>query len=177
MTAMRCDFCHEAEAVLFIEQNGARQGKRIQICMDCALRHGFSQDPARLPDAIRSIVAEAQRLEKGESDSKKLCPSCGMSLAKIKRSLRAGCPECYEAFKDEIKEILRARGAEGPYTGLLPARSSAFRSVMADKAAMEAKLAESVKKEDYEKAAFYRDCLRAMERQSVSEAAGEADGK
>ena len=44
---------------------------------------------------------------------------------------------------------------------------------MTDRAVVREKLDEAVRREDYEKAAFYRDYLRAIEKKSVAAADGE----
>ena len=55
----------------------------------------------------------------------------------------------------------------------MPKRIASFRSLLTDRIDLEAKLEQSVKDEDYEKAAIYRDYLRALERKSVADGSGE----
>ena len=50
----------------------------------------------------------------------------------------------------------------------MPNRLSTFRSVLTDRIALQAKLEESIKNEDYEKAAIYRDYLKALEKSPVA---------
>ena len=101
---------------------------------------------------------------------KKLCPVCGSNLAFIKKAGVAGCPECYEVFKDEIKTSMREHGITVTYTGSFPKRLSGFRNALTDRNDLQAKLDEAVREENYEKAAVYRDYLRALEKGSVADA-------
>ncbi|MFA6856150.1 MAG: UvrB/UvrC motif-containing protein [Treponema sp.] len=167
---MLCDFCHKREAVFFIEQTGKTFRKKINICMECAVKHGLSPDPQKIQRSIGSLFEEISQAEKaGNPEENRLCPVCGRSLAAIRRTGRTGCPECWEIFKSELSSILSERGISGPYTGSMPRRVGSFRSVLTDRMDIETKLEESVKNEDYEKAAVYRDYLRALEKRPVSD--------
>jgi protein arginine kinase activator len=54
-------------------------------------------------------------------------------------------------------------GITGQYSGSYPLRLGQVRSVLSDRMSIRTKLEESVAKEDYERAAMYRDRLRALE--------------
>jgi Uncharacterized protein with conserved CXXC pairs len=174
---MLCDFCHKREAVFFIEQTSATSSKKINICMECAVKRGLSPDPQNIQRSIGSLFEEISRAEK-ENDPEKdrLCPVCGRSLAAVRRTGRTGCPECWEIFKTELETILKERGCTGPYTGSMPRRIATFRSALTDRIDIEAKLQESVEKEDYEKAAVYRDYLRALEKHPVADGGASEEG-
>ena len=51
----------------------------------------------------------------------------------------------------------------------MPSRLRSFRSRLTDRMDLQAKLEDSIKSENYEKAAMYRDFLRALEKQSVAD--------
>ncbi|MBR0487851.1 MAG: UvrB/UvrC motif-containing protein [Treponema sp.] len=96
-----------------------------------------------------------------------VCPACGTSLSSIKNTLKTGCPECYASFDSYIRDILRDFGVNSTYTGQLPKKLPRFRNVLTDRILIQNKLQESLKNEDYEKAAFYRDYLKAIEKSPV----------
>lgn len=166
---MLCDFCHSREAVFFIEQVHNSEKHKLNLCMDCAVKRGLSSDPRSIEKSIGGIFAEFTAASKKISEEeKKLCPVCGTSLASIKKSRHVGCPECYSIFKDEITDLVKSAGGNIAYTGSMPRRLANFKSVLTDRILLRAKLDESLKKEDYEKAAIYRDYLRALEKSPVS---------
>ena len=103
----------------------------------------------------------------GQEDDR-LCPVCGISVNEIKMTRKAGCPECYSIFKNEVGEVFKKIGVLPPYKGTLPKRLKNFRSVLTDRIVIQGKLEESLKREDYEKAAVYRDYLKALEKSPVS---------
>ncbi len=166
---MMCDFCHEKEAVFFIEQSSATGKRELNICMDCALERGVTADPQSLEKSIGGLFAELARVtQKMLEKDKKVCPVCGTSLRLIKRTHRLGCPECYAVFAGEIKELLKKEGVAAAYSGSMPRRLAKFKSVLTDRIQIQAKLEASLRNEDYEKAAVYRDYLRALEKSPVA---------
>lgn len=145
--------------------------------MECAVKHGLSPDPQNIQRSIGSLFEEISRAEKaGDPEESRLCPVCGRSLAAVRRTGKTGCPECWEIFRTELMSILSGHGITGPYTGTMPRRIASFRSVLTDRIDIEAKLEESVKNEDYEKAAVYRDYLRALEKRSVADGGAPEEG-
>jgi len=172
---MICDFCHENEAVIFIEQvNSNGQKRKIGMCMECAIARGISPDPKSIESSIGDLFKEiTDNVKKLEKENNRMCPVCGISLAEIKKTCSTGCPECYAIFKDDIQKILQSRGINGAYTGSMPQRLASFKSVLNDRIALQNKLNDAVSKEDYEKAAMYRDYLHALEKTPVSGSNGE----
>ena len=64
---------------------------------------------------------------------------------------------------------MERHGIGGTYTGTMPERLANFRSALTDRLDVQKKLEAAVEREDYEKAAFYRDYLHAIENKAVSE--------
>lgn len=172
---MVCDFCHERDAVIFLEQvNVNGQKRKINMCMECAVARGISSDPKSIESSIAGLFRElAEASEKIRILNNRMCPVCGTSAGDIKKSGVVGCPECYEIFKNEIRAMLEARGAKDMYRGSMPARLSSFHSVLNDRIILKNKMDDAVAHEDYEKAALYRDYLRALEKSFV--VSGEED--
>lgn len=173
---MICDLCKKNPASLFLEAVGKDGKRKINLCLQCAAARGIAA-PVPSPDAknLASIFTEIdERDNKNDEDSLRLCPVCGRSLLEIRKNGTTGCPECYEIFKSEITEEMKKHDIFGRYTGTMPKRLSSFRNALTDRADLQAKLDEAVKNENYEKAAIYRDFLRALERGSV--ASGENEG-
>lgn len=158
-----CDFCHEKEAALFIEQVGGDGSRKIKVCMDCAIERGFSPDPENIRESMATFISNVEKEKREiEEDKKRVCPACGKPLSDVKLLGRLGCPSCYEAFKDYLSSIMEKKGTRPLYKGTLPRRVSTFRSPITDRLDLQNKEQEAVLNEDYEKAAFYRDCLKAL---------------
>lgn len=166
---MLCDFCHQKEAAFFIEQTANDVKRKINLCMDCAIARGVTPDPKSLERSVGGLFAELARVSSElKKESSPRCPVCGTSLLLIKKTRSVGCPECYSIFKDEVSSLLKEGGASASYTGTMPRRLRTFRSVLTDRIDLQAKLEASLKNEDYEKAAIYRDYLKALEKSPVA---------
>ena len=173
---MLCDFCNEREAVIFLEQiSGDGSKKKVNICMQCAMERGIGPDPKSIKSSIGALFNELASIRGRIKPSSRLCPVCGTKGSIIKNTGKAGCPECYSVFKDEINAYMIAHGIYGKYRGTMPERLSAFKSVLNDRMVLKNKLDEAVRNEDYERAAMYRDYLKALSKESVS--GGEDGGK
>lgn len=166
---MLCDFCHEREAVLFVEQVGPTEKKKMNICMDCAISRGISPDTKSIEKSIGGLFDELSKSKKVQDEKNdRACPVCGKRLSEVRRTGLLGCPECYAVYKDDVVNYLKKNGITGSYTGSMPRRLASFRSVLTDRVDIQAKLDLAIKDENYEKAAFYRDYLHALENSSVA---------
>lgn len=93
----------------------------------------------------------------------KTCRGCGCTYDDIVETQTIGCPECYYEFKEEFMETLNGLGQNGSYKGSLPEHVAGYRSILVDKMLLQQKLEQAVENEEFEKAALYRDYLRALE--------------
>jgi len=166
---MLCDICGENEAVLYIEQTNANTKRKLNLCFECAREHGVSPDSKTIGKSLSLLFDSLLKTKsQAKAEDTRLCPVCGASVSEIKLTRKAGCPECYSIFRNEVNEVFNKIGVLPPYKGTLPKRLKNFRSVLTDRIVIQAKLEESLKKEDYEKAAVYRDYLKALEKSPVA---------
>lgn len=166
---MVCDFCQTREAVIFMEQfSGAGRKNKINICYECALERGLTPDGKNMETSFGNLLKELAGIaDRIAVKDKRSCPVCGTSFSKIKTRGKTGCPECYAVFKEDLRTILAGNGVKEGFTGTMPARLSNIRSVLNDRIILQNKLNDALKDENYEKAAMYRDYLKALERTSV----------
>lgn len=170
---MKCDICGIREAVIFIQQVSVSKRTDIHLCVECAKARGISANDGKLEMSLSGLLSEIANLKQTEEHNARLCPVCGQSLGQIQKTGITGCPECYSVFSTEIQNLLSQRGINGVYAGALPKRLAHFRSALTDRIWLRTKLEESVANEDYEKAALYRDRLKALEKCAVADGAAE----
>lgn len=168
---MLCDFCHERDAVIFLEQvSGSGQKRKINMCVECAIQRGISPDPKSIESSIGDLFKELSDITRRvQAENSRMCPVCGINVGEIRKTGHVGCPECYAIFKNDIRRYLSSKGIKGSYTGSMPARLATVRSVLTDRVVLQNKLNDAVANEDYEKAAMYRDYLKALEKTPVSD--------
>ncbi len=151
------------------QRNPLGQNKKINICMECALERGISPDPKSIESSIGDLFKELSDISKKIVEKEnRLCPVCGTSFRNITRTGIVGCPECYSIFKNDIRKMLETNGVKEIYKGSMPSRLSSIRSVLNDRIILQNKLNDALKDENYEKAAMYRDYLKALEKSAVS---------
>ena len=133
------------------------------------MAHGISTDPKSIESSIGELFREINAFTRRiVAENSRMCPVCGTSIVELRKNLKAGCPECYAIFKDDIKGLFKKNGINGTYTGSMPERLSAVHSLLNDRIALQNKLNDALAQEDYEKAAMYRDYLHALEKSPVA---------
>ena len=168
---MLCDLCKKGNAVIFLERKSPQGVQKICLCEECSKARGITAVQVANDQKNVALVFNEiyEKLSRSGPDFQRLCPGCGKSLGDIKRFGLAGCPECYTVFEAEIRKSLEEHGFIGKYTGSLPRRIRDFRNALTDRADLQLKLEKAIQEENYEKAAVYRDFLRALEKGSVSD--------
>ncbi|MDR3284367.1 MAG: UvrB/UvrC motif-containing protein [Treponema sp.] len=163
---MKCDICNDRDAEIFMRQVILNTQKEIHLCPECAHERGINVKGDKLEFSLSSFIEalKAKALYFQPALDNRVCPVCGKSLFQIQKDRVAGCPECYAVFAPEIRKLMENAGIMGQYSGSFPDRLGQFRSALTDRMSIRTKLEESVAKEDYEKAALYRDRLRSLER-------------
>lgn len=163
---MKCDICGMRDAVVFVQQVSSTRTVELHLCVECARERGINATGKNATEAFNNLLSGLFQDANNVNQPSSACPVCGRTLADLRRFKTAGCPECYTVFKSEIFSILKNHGIEGTYHGELPKKLAHFRSVLTDRMMYQEKLAEAVALEDYEKAAVYRDRLKALETRS-----------
>jgi len=175
---MKCDIC-EKTATVFLTQIVDGQMQKVSLCDSCAEEKKVT-DPTgfALADLLVGVgeetAAEGGSGEAGQVRSGIICSSCGFSQSDFKRVGRLGCPECYDAFRVELSELLKAMHKGTVHTGKAPSGYVDTKIYREQIAELSEELSSAVGGEDYEKAAQLRDEIRQLEgKLSTSHGAGE----
>ena len=83
--------------------NGVSQ--TTNLCRDCAIKEGvFNSEPTSIFDDFFTPFADFLPFEKVEN---LVCPVCKTSLREFKSTLHLGCPNCYETFSKQFKDMIK----------------------------------------------------------------------
>ena len=83
--------------------NGVSQ--TTNLCRDCAIKEGvFNSEPTSIFDDFFAPFADFLPFEKVEN---LVCPVCKTSLREFKSTLHLGCPNCYETFSKQLKDMIK----------------------------------------------------------------------
>lgn len=157
---LECSECKKPIAVIYTEIVGSTI-TRTSMCADCPHLQ------RRLYGAPVHHAGEAQ-----ESTTGLACGNCGTTLESLRVGIPLGCSVCYEVFDDVLLGEMLASEKIPPritttkksipiHIGRAPGESQEMNPSLRLLALNEA-LNETLKKEDYEQAAWLRDQIKAL---------------
>ena len=166
---MICDDCGKNEAVVHITQIGPEGKIDKNLCKLCAERYGSfiaqeNKDDS-VNDFLKGIFSNAKEAEQNTQEPAAHCPACGMSLGDFLRSGKIGCSECYKSFHDQLEPLIRRIHGSSTHNGKIPHRTGGLLELKNNVKRLRSALETCVANEEYEKAAEYRDRIRALEKQ------------
>lgn len=174
---MLCERCKKNEAVVFYKEIVNGQKRSFSLCEKCAkeaestgvmpkLGESFWNEPATDAGSIFGSLFGLPQYHKRAASEIKKCTLCGATFADLVSEGKAGCPECYRVFSEELSPtVTRIHGA-AVHTGGAPERHRAGRERKAQIASLEAELKAAIASEEYEKAACLRDKLKELRDES-----------
>jgi protein arginine kinase activator len=163
---MRCDQCKEREAVINLTQVEHDTKVTLHLCEQCAQDKGIETGTVVLKSPLGTFLSAMGKGTTLPVPAETVrCPTCGATLRDFRDSGRLGCADCYLAFADHLRDLLRrlhgssqhigeryvVPGAEGeatPTSRLLDLREQ---------------LRRAVEDENFELAAELRDRIRVLE--------------
>ena len=119
---MTCEKCGGAPASVYLKQNVNGQVFEGYVCQACS--GGIPMPNAYFPP---SVPAELFNLIGAGNPSRpasrrRACPACKATLAAIAESGRAGCGECYSAFRPELTRQIAKIHSATAHVGKIPKR-------------------------------------------------------
>ncbi|WP_301860923.1 UvrB/UvrC motif-containing protein [uncultured Megasphaera sp.] len=163
---MLCDICKKNEAVVHITafENGRKT--EWHVCAACARdksKFAMLQDLNIIDNDFFRKMAYPDY--EGQPEEEPQCPSCGMTYSQFNRTGLFGCPQCYEAFKEELPPLLRRIHGHCKHDGKVPNRGTGVFRTQTQIKRLRQHLQRLVRDEQYEEAARVRDEIRALQRQ------------
>ncbi|MDH4130915.1 MAG: UvrB/UvrC motif-containing protein [Gemmatimonadota bacterium] len=166
---MRCQQCHEREAVVFLTQIAEDQEIHLQLCERCAAEKGVEHAASLDKTPVGTFLA---LMGKSMDPAAPLgmappgaCPTCGATMNDFRESGRLGCGDCYRAFEAPLRDLLRRLHGSSRHIGKRyhspgedPAASEADREAIRIRDQLE----RAVRAENFELAAELRDRLRQL---------------
>jgi protein arginine kinase activator len=168
---MRCEHCHEREAIIHLTQIQNAQVTTLHLCEPCAAEKGIETGTPSGKFPLQDFLASLGKAggEPADAEAGLACPSCGATLRDFRQTGRLGCGECYRTFETPLRDLLRrlhgsARHVGEAY-GQAPAPVAAAPTAGGTDALanLRERLRRAIETEDFELAAELRDRIRALE--------------
>ena len=133
---MLCQKCHKNEATIHVQKIEDGKVKSLHLCESCAAQHsvdaadlqGFNLAEVLFDIAgkvAQEINSNSDSEEESEPVSELVCPHCGWSLEKFRKTGYLGCPECYRSFELPIAGMLKNIHRGDHHTGKIPISAGA----------------------------------------------------
>lgn len=161
---IECGECKKPICVYYTEIVG-KVSTQTAMCQEC-------------PELRKRLHGLPSSTEQGQSgyEAELACGNCGTTLEVIRMGNPLGCSVCYEVFDENIihelfaaqkipPRIISARKSSPVHIGRIPGEMREITPTMRLLALNEA-LNETLKREDYEQAAWLRDQIKALTTES-----------
>ncbi len=160
---MVCQVCQKKDALFHIPKIINNEIAYIHLCKVCANKNNLHEIANGLDDKLNflleGLLASRKDNEKGSSPGLR-CTVCKTTLKDFQKDKILGCSSCYEVFSDYL--IKKSDNGGAVYTRQqpeveLPKRLGLYKM----------ELKKAVEKEDFEKAAVFRDKINKCENEGI----------
>ncbi|HEV8408927.1 MAG TPA: UvrB/UvrC motif-containing protein [Gemmatimonadaceae bacterium] len=161
---MLCDQCHERDAVLNLTQIVENAVTQLHLCEKCAAERGIETTVSMPKHPLGDFLDAVQQQALMHPSDSSRCSFCGTSLKDFRASGRLGCAQCYGAFEQSLKDLLRRVHGSAQHVGrvyAVPNPELLERDVSLG--ALRAQLQKAIENEEFETAARLRDEIRTLE--------------
>jgi protein arginine kinase activator len=174
---MNCDVCGERLATIRYAEMADGTLSTWNLCEECARVKGvtgsLSSFPTPLVNVLMGLLGEPAGRESEEAGRR--CPRCGTSYEGFRRTGRLGCATCYEAFRDDLRPLLRRIHGSTQHAGRIPSTHAEDADARNELRRLRVELTSAVRHEEYERAAQIRDRIHEMEMAAARAESGDVD--
>ena len=161
-----CSVCGAAEGIVDLTHIEAGEVRTRHLCAKCAAEKGI-QTPAALSESPLGGLLAALGAEPAATlavpQPSVACPGCGGTLQDFRETGRLGCAQCYEAFEEPLKELMRRLQGSTHHTGKVyqgPGTPSPAPATPEPTRRLKERLRQAIEGEQFEQAARLRDQLK-----------------
>ena len=163
---MQCDECKDRPAAIHLTQIVNDSVTTVHLCEECAAAKGVQTGATVAKFPLSDFLATmgkgaASQLPPG--DDAGACGSCGGTLQDFRESGRLGCPDCYDAFGQHLRGLLRRLHGSSQHVGEQYAGEEGEPGTGPSLPELRKRLRRAVDTENFELAAEIRDRIRVME--------------
>lgn len=170
---MECQECHQNPATVHFTKIINGEKNEMHLCEKCAQEKGemisgaggFSMN-SLLSGLLNFDLPLTESPNTQYSQSKQFqCPKCGMTYEQFSKVGRFGCSQCYKTFDSILDPILkRVHSGNTKHAGKIPKRIGGDIHIRKEISQLKQELQQCVVNEEFEKAAEYRDRIKALEK-------------
>ena len=156
---MICSKCKTNQATFVYKQNINGKESTMALCQGCAKDVGIVK--SMVSPLFTSFLNNSSNVHRPHVNTKK-CTLCALTFNDILSIGKVGCPECYNTFKEELRDTIRSIHGTAKHVGLTPNGNVQISNEVSEEEKLRVELENAIKEENYEKAAEIRDTIRAL---------------
>ncbi len=164
---MYCQICKKKEATIHLTEINDGVRSEMHLCEYCAQNEGVAiKGQLSINELLTNLLATQPSDEElfGKSEQAQTCPNCGFTLEQFAKEPLLGCPQDYETFEKVLLPLIeKAHDGKTVHCGKVPTKTSPDLKIKMELTALQKKLEEAVKSENYELAAQLRDKINELE--------------
>lgn len=159
-----CDHCQERDAVVHLTSIVDNAVTQVHLCERCAAEKGVETTVALPTTPLGALIKAAQQQLPPAVRDGTSCTVCGLTLKEFRASGRLGCPACYGAFDQPLRDLLKRVHGDHTHAGRRyepprPEGAQRQNSLLELRAALK----RAIDAEQFEAAAALRDQIKGME--------------
>jgi protein arginine kinase activator len=175
---MLCQECRRKSASVKITAIIDNQKSELHLCDECARSRGEPEFGTEAKLSIGEMLAAllhhqgtlkpaGASVDGGEdaAEQRQRCPTCGLTYHSFTKQGKLGCSACYEEFDRQMRGVLRHVHGSTRHVGRSPRRAGGAARVRRRIDELRVLLGESVRAQQFERAAELRDEIRQLEGQ------------
>ncbi|MBU6366635.1 MAG: UvrB/UvrC motif-containing protein [Gemmatimonadetes bacterium] len=161
---MLCDSCKERDAEVHLTRIVDNAVTQLHLCEACARAQGVETTVAVPKHPLGDILQAVQQGASAPAETTATCPFCQATARDFRATGRLGCPHCYDAMEQSLRELLRRLHGSSRHVGRRYEPPPAHVVHKADSLHdLRDRLERAVAAEQFELAAELRDRIRVLE--------------
>ncbi len=165
---MLCEECRQNEATIHIIKQSDGKQAELNLCEQCARKKEELEVSFEPQFSLHKLFASM--LNQSIRDSRRAqqavdtqCPSCGLTFSQFSQIGRLGCSDCFKAFEEQLKPLLRRIHAGCTHPGKVPQKIRGRVKAVREIDQLKEDLKVKISNEEFEEAVVLRDRIKALE--------------
>jgi protein arginine kinase activator len=171
---MLCQDCRQRVSTVIYTEVREGSKKVLHLCQACVEKRGIPapvlRDPLEVEALFKDLLQQLGEEEGAHGEMHQLdsqnCAVCGWSFQDFQESGMLGCPQCYTAFEEALKHLLKQLHGSDEHLGRKYELDADQIVSEEDEGFLKNALEEAVKREEFEQAAQIRDRLNQIQKDS-----------
>lgn len=161
---MMCENCNKRPASIHITKIINGEKRKINLCEQCAALQDIFNNALNFKSIITSLMDLENTIPQVDHLNNNVlrCDNCGMAYDRFKKYGKFGCEKCYETFEPMISPIIKRMHGKEKHTGKIIKRGGENIRKKRKLQELYDKLVNAIEKEQYEKAAVFRDQIKEL---------------